>query len=167
MPRKKHQSTRQKVANEEAGFISDQSIHKMNRNEKIIIAGFIGGTILLLVLSIFMLSKKGVTNISVDNTTKQPPIIKKGIVTTPYPTIPPITDFTMQVNEHRFYPDKVNITRGHTVTIINIGQDTTDVELIDDNSKLNFGIISQGDQKGIKYDNERIIRKSGKSGKDK
>jgi hypothetical protein len=148
MPKRTHRRRHSNTSQE--GFVSNELKHTMNKNEKIIMGILLGGIIILLVLSIFVLFKKDTRIVPVTPTAVVTPTVAVAI--TPYPTIPPIADYTMQVNERRFYPDTVNIKAGHSVIIINIGQTDTDIEPTDKkNVSLAFGLIKPGEQKSIKF----------------
>lgn len=131
----------------------------MNKNEKIIMGLLIGGIVTFLVLSIILLFGKGanqITNQTNKTGVSTTPTVK--VLTTPYPTIPPITDFLMQVNEKHFYPETVNISKGHKVTILNIGKAATTLTPTTKGNDKNFGTIEQGDQKEVVFDKEGVYR---------
>lgn len=170
MPRKSHENhTHIKNQSSQRGFISNDfknetqksSIFKrssMKKSEKIIMGIFVGGIVIFLILSIVILFGKGskksdVVNVPNSSTT---PAVK--VITTPYPTIPPIADFLMQVNEKRFYPTKVNITKGHKVTIINIGSKATTITPTEKGNTYVFGEIGQGEEKSVMFDKPGIYR---------
>lgn len=121
------------------GFISTNLRKLMSRNEKIIMGFLIGGILIFLVLSVILLFSKN-ENIS---SVVPPSTIKDGdrVNTTPYPTIPPIEDMTVMINERRLNPPTVTIKSGNMVSFFNIGVNSITVEGADANSSfLNFSV---------------------------
>jgi plastocyanin len=94
------------------------------------------------------------------NSTEQevPASEKVKVLTTPYPTTPPITDFFMQVNEKRFYPDTVMIKKGHSVTIMNIGKSVTTVTPSVADSDHDFGEIKESEERVIQFNKAGVYR---------
>lgn len=130
----------------------------MNKNEKIIMGVLVGGIVMFLILSIIVLFGKG-GKLTTQNTEKEIPENEKvKVLTTPYPTIPPITDFFMQVNEKRFYPDTVMIKKGHNVTILNIGKEPMVVSSTTKDSSHEFGTIDSSEEKVVQFDRPGIYR---------
>lgn len=143
---------------DERGFISNAIRRTMNRNEKIIMGLLVGGIVTFLILSIVLLFGRGGKSneeVSQPGVTTTPTV---KVLTTPYPTIPPITDFYMQVNEDRFYPDTVNITKGHVVTILNIGTSSTTITPTTQGNTKDFGVIEQGKEKTVMFDKPGVYR---------
>lgn len=130
----------------------------MNRNEKIIMGLLVGGIVTFLILSIILLFGRGgksLEDVSQPDATTTPTV---KVLTTPYPTIAPVTDFYMQVNEDRFYPDAVGITKGHAVTILNIGKGSTTITPTTQGNTKDFGVIEQGEEKTVKFDEPGVYR---------
>jgi plastocyanin len=162
MPRKTqaHKHKKNSDAQEEGqkGFISDAFKRTMNKNEKIIMGLLVGGIVTFLILSIIVLFGRG--GQSLEEITGTPavttPTVK--VLTTPYPTVPPVTDFLMQVNEKRFYPDAVSIAAGHNVTILNIGSSPTTITPTTQGNTQDFGTIAPGEEKVVMFDKAGVYR---------
>ena len=130
----------------------------MNKNEKIIMGVLVGGIVMFLVLSIVVLFGKG-GKLTTQTAEKEIPESEKvKVLTTPYPTVPPITDFFMQVNEKRFYPDTVMIKKGHNVTILNIGKDSMVISSSTNDTSHEFGTIEASGEKVVQFDRAGIYR---------
>lgn len=148
------------------GFISNRIISAMNKNEKIIMGVLVGGIIIFLILSIVVLFGKGGR---LSNTEKNIPSVSVTpsvkVLTTPYPTIPPVTDFFMQVADDRFYPDVVTIRKGHLVTILNIATSGITINPSSGSTEYDFGRIESGEEKAINFDKAGVYRytRSGKA----
>ncbi len=113
---------------------------------------------MFLILSIVVLFGKGGKITTQPNELEVPANERVKVLTTPYPTIPPITDFYMQVNEKRFYPDTVRIKKGHNVTIINIGKTVTTISPTIADSAHDFGKIEPSEEKVIQFDTAGVYR---------
>lgn len=131
---------RRHIFTNQKGFISTDLKKLMSRNEKIIMGALIGGILIFLVLSVILLFSKD-KNIS---PTIPPSTTGDGRVnTTPYPTIPPIEDMTVMINERRLNPPTVTIKRGNMVSFFNIGENSIVIEGADANSAfLSFSVPS-------------------------
>lgn len=153
---RKHHHAKEKT---QGGFISNNFRNTMNKNEKIIMGVLVGGIVMFLILSIVVLFGKG-GKLTTQNSTEQevPASEKVKVLTTPYPTTPPITDFFMQVNEKRFYPDTVMIKKGHSVTIMNIGKSVTTVTPSVADSDHDFGEIKESEEKVIQFNKAGVYR---------
>lgn len=159
MPRKAHGNRKHTRKDEsQEGFVAEIPVKTMNKNEKIIMGILVGGIIVFLVLSIIILFGKGRKSIDEANLPKSTPTPAVKVLTTPYPTIPPITDYFMQVNEKRFYPDVVDITKGHKVTILNIGKAAITITPTTKGNTFDFGTIEQGKEKSINFDTPGVYR---------
>ncbi len=160
MPKSTHEKKHHHSKDEsQEGFISNNLRKSMNKNEKIIMGVLIGGIVTFLVLSIIVLFGKGgrVSEQSPTTTSSTTPTVK--VITTPYPTVPPITDFFMQVNEKRFYPDAVGIRKGHKVTILNIAQAGITVNpTVKGENAYDFGRIESGEEKVVNFDKAGVYR---------
>ena len=152
---RKHHHAKEKT---QEGFISNNFRNTMNKNEKIIMGVLVGGIAMFLILSIVVLFGKG-GKLTTQSTEQEVPASEKvKVLTTPYPTIPPISDFFMQVNEKRFYPDNLTIKKGHNVTILNIGKNTTTITPTAADSDHNFGEIKVSEEKVIQFDKAGVYR---------
>jgi len=122
----------------------------MNKNEKVIMIILVAGIIVFLAISIILLFSKGKNNISTIPSLTLGPTKK---VATPYPTIPPIKDTTVMLNERMFNPPTAKIKRGNSVDFLNISQNPITIEANDNNSSLlNIGTLLPGGDKFIKFD---------------
>lgn len=130
----------------------------MNKNEKIIMGLLVGGIVTFLILSIVLLFGRGGQSLEETTQTNIPATPTVKVLTTPYPTIPPTTDFYMQVNEKRFYPDNVTIERGRSVTILNIGSASTTVTPTTQGNAYEFGTIAVSEEKVVKFDQPGVYR---------
>lgn len=168
MPRKAHEKhhSQEKL---QKGFIGERSTtgrlisntlnKSMNKNEKIIMGILVGGILIFLGLSLVVLFGKGKNEVSKTNPAGIAPTPTIMILTTPYPTLPPITDFYMQVNEKMFYPLEVAITKGHAVTILNIGKAATTITpTIKSDGAGDFGTIASGEEKAVTFAKEGVYR---------
>ena len=137
----------------------------MNKNEKIIMGVLVGGIVTFLVLSIIVLFGRNgkLSNTPTATPTSTVPTVK--VLTTPYPTIPPITDFFMQVADDRFYPDALSIRKGHKVIILNIHTSGITINPSAGATSYDFGRIESGDEKEINFDKAGVYRytRSGKA----
>lgn len=159
MPKKIHaHRSHHRHSDGQEGFIANAVRRTMNKNEKIIMGVLVGGIVVFLILSVVILFGKGSKKISDNNvpTTSTTPAVK--VLTTPYPTIPPVTDFYMQVNETRFYPETVSIDRNHTVTVLNIGKKTTTISPTTQGNAYDFGEVEVGEEKSISFDKPGVYR---------
>lgn len=160
MPRKTHEKHES-----EKGFISNNLRRTMNKNEKIIMGVLVGGIVTFLVLSIIVLFGRNgkLSNTPTATPTSTVPTVK--VLTTPYPTIPPITDFFMQVADDRFYPDALSIRKGHKVIILNIHTSGITINPSAGATSYDFGRIESGDEKEINFDKAGVYRytRSGKA----
>lgn len=159
MPKKAHENKAHHKGNaEQKGFISNTFQRTMNKNEKIIMGLLVGGIVTFLILSIIVLFGRGGKEVEETTTpaNSSTPTVK--ILTTPYPTIPPVTDFYMQVNEKRFYPDAVSIKKGHTVTILNIGSKATKITPTTQGNTKDFGTIEPSEEKVVTFDQPGVYR---------
>lgn len=123
---------------------------KLIHNEKIIIVMFTVGIVVFLVLSVVIFLSKGkeegLKNLNLGSTPSPSPTAK------PYPTLAPVKDMTVMINNTLFNPSPVTIARGNTVSFLNISQHPIIIEANDaQSSKLNLGTIESGDQVDIKF----------------
>jgi plastocyanin len=172
MPKKTHERRHHhKHDASQSGFIAESASKKeligdnltksMNRKEKLIMGLLVGGIVTFLLLSIIVLFGKGNEELqntgTPANTISGTPAVK--VLTTPYPTIPPMTDFLMQVNEDRFYPANVSIKRGFHVTILNIGRSATTITPTQQgNPAIDFGTIEPGEEKAVLFETPGVYR---------
>lgn len=159
MARKSHARKHiRKHENLQEGFISNSIQKSMNKNEKIIMGIFVGGIVTFIILSIIVLFGKGKNDVGTKNPSGFAPTPTIKILTTPYPTMPPVTDFYMQVNETMFYPQEVAITKGHTVTILNIGKASTTITPTTKINGYDFGAIANSEEKVVMFDKPGVYR---------
>ena len=122
----------------------------MNKNEKIIMGILVGGIVIFLALSIIVLFGKGNKEDKSDTT----PVVtsattKDGRVIT-YPTLPPIVNMTIMINERRFNPDVATIKKGGFVDFFNVGDEDITIEANDQNSSfLNIGVLEATEDKQV------------------
>lgn len=111
----------------------------MSKNEKVIMGVLMGGIFIFLVLSVFLLFTRGERDLSSQIPTSAGP--QQRVNTTPYPTIPPIEDMTVMINERRLNPQSVTIKSGNAISFFNIGASAIIIEGADENSDfLNFSV---------------------------
>lgn len=119
----------------------------MTRNEKIIMGILIFGILVFIILSAVLLFGKG--KMSSPQTATVTPVLRKN--TEPYPTIPPIKDMTVMVNERRFNPQIVTIKAGNLISFFNIGDGPMTIEGVDtDMTSLNF-TVAESDTHEIRF----------------
>lgn len=146
-----HLSHHKKESSNERGFIASGLRSIMNKNEKIIMGVLVSGILVFLAISIILLFGKGDKDTSslIPTSTLGP---TKKVNLTPYPTIPPIIDMTVMLNERMFNPSKTTIKRGNYIYFLNIGQNPITIEANDANSSmLNLGTIAPGDDKMVQF----------------
>lgn len=146
-----HLSHHKKTSSNEEGFIASDFRNIMNKNEKLIMGILISGIIVFLAISIMLLFSKGKNDISslLPTSTLGP---TKKVNLTPYPTIPPVKNMTVMVNERMFNPPKTSIPRGGFIDFLNIDQTAITIEANDTNSPmLNIGTIEPGDDKQVTF----------------
>ena len=159
MPKKAHaHNSHHSNHEDEKGFISGAIKRTMNKNEKIIMGVLVGGIVVFLILSIVILFGRGGKSADISSTpdASTTPTVK--VLTTPYPTVPPIEDYYMQVNETRFYPDSVVIQKGHSVTILNIGKASTTLTPTTQGNSKDFGTIDVSEEKVVVFDETGVYR---------
>jgi plastocyanin len=157
-----HLSHHKKTSSHEEGFIANdfrnimnkRSLFTnsfMNKNEKLIMGILVSGIIVFLAISIILLFGNANNNVSslLPTSTLGP---TKKVNLTPYPTIPPVKDTTVMVNERMFNPPKTSINRGNSIDFLNISDKPMTIEANDSNSSLlNIGTIASGDDKFIQF----------------
>lgn len=152
----------------EEGYLQADFKKIMGRNDKLLI-GLVSGVILiLLIVTGILLFGRG-KQIDQDNAnlpaSSQPIPTKK--VLTPYPSIPPTTDFTVVINERRIYPADITITHGYSVILLNIGQKDLDiVGATPKDAMLNVGVIKNGEEKQIKFETAGVYKFKNQAQKD-
>lgn len=100
---------------------------------------FIGGIILFLSFSIILFFSKGDNKANTKITGGPTPTLQHA--SSPYPTIPPIKDMTVLINERRLNPPTVTIQSGNSIEFLNIGASSAVIEGEGQNSSfLNFTI---------------------------
>lgn len=98
----------------------------------------IGGILIFLILSLILLFG--------GKREELPPLPQsvdpnQRVNTTPYPTIPPIENMTVLINERRLNPSDVTIKAGNMVSFFNIGTSAVTIQGADANSGfLNFTV---------------------------
>lgn len=154
MPRKTRVHHRQhKPIGSEEGFISNDIKRTMTKNEKIIMGVLVGGIIIFLALSILVLFTKSKLN-TTTTTTPVVPVNSRGeeVVISPYPTVMPIENMTVMVNERRFNPKNASIPKGGYVIFLNLGAKPITIEGNDQNSTmLNIGEIEPSGDKQVTF----------------
>lgn len=151
MPKRTHRKHSSRSSEE--GFVSNDLKSTMNKNEKIIMGILIGGIILFLILSMFVLLRKNRTNI----TTQKPPstvVPTQRVNLTPYPTIPPVKNDTVLLHSRLFNPQSVSIPRGGMIDFINIDTEPITIEAKDTASKIvDLGILQPNEDKIVTFKN--------------
>ncbi len=153
MPKKTHERIHHTHNNLQEGFISGNSKRLMNKNERVIMIILVGGIVLFLLLSIFVLFGKGKLGFIGNNEPKMSP--SGGVLKyTPYPTIPPVVNMTIILNERRFNPSTATISLGGYVDFLNLGATAVTIEANDQNSSaLNIGSIEPTEDKQVVFNN--------------
>lgn len=135
----------------EEGYISSDIKNQMNKNERLVVGILIVGIVLFLGLSIALFLRQTGGNISrlaptlTVSPTKNPNL-------TPYPTVPPIKNMTVLINEIRFNPSSTSIPKGGFVDFMNIGQNDITIEANDTASTiLNIGSIAPNEDKQVVF----------------
>ncbi len=144
---KKHTSPDQQARLElvdkarQAGFLSINFKHFMNRKDKTVIVLIVLGILVLLLLSIALIFNKGIQER--DATSLISPTPAK-VITTPYPTIPKeIKDTTILVNTRAISPLSITIIVGGSVGFFNETSEPVEIRGYDNASKiLNIGTIA-------------------------
>lgn len=149
-PTKKHAIKKHQHLSQD-GYISTDVKKIMGKNEKVIMGVLVGGIVVFLILSVVLLFGRGKQQLPTSIfPTKSP---EERVNTTPYPTIPPIKDMTVMVNERRLNPPDVSIKAGNYVSFFNIGDSTITIEGVDANSAfLNFSVATS-DVREVKFSN--------------
>lgn len=159
MSKKTHVHHKHHKQSSQEGYISSELKQAMSRNEKIIMGALIGGILIFLVIAILLLFRQ--KDEGADITV--PPAISGGteekVVLTPYPTIPPIENMTVVVNNRRFNPSSFSIPRGGTVDFLNMGTEPITIEGADgQSSMLNLGTIQPTEINGVTFDTPGTYR---------
>lgn len=147
---KKHTVKKHLHAGEE-GYISTDIKKIMTKNERVIMGVLVGGIVVFLILSIVLLFGRGKQSVPTPGI--QSNNLQQRVNTTPYPTIPPIEDMTVMINERRLNPSSVSIKAGNSVSFFNIGNNVIVIEPANSNSGfLNFSVEST-DIREVKFTN--------------
>lgn len=130
----------------------------MTKKEKIILGFLVGGILAFLALSVVIIisraKKSEISTVIPVNSEKKE---DKVVILTPYPTLPPIEDMTVVMNERRFVPAKFTIPKGGTVSFLNISKDPVTIGAADKNSRiLDIGSIEPNSIKSIVFDTPGI-----------
>lgn len=159
MRRKTHaHHNNRNISTSQEGFISGELKNVMSKNEKIIMGVLVGGILIFLVLSIILLFSRKDKPEEIE----LPPAISGGsekVVLTPYPTLPPIENMTVVMNNRRFNPDAFSIPRGGFVDFLNMGTEAISIEAADANSgMLNIGEIGPTETKSVTFETPGTYR---------
>lgn len=144
----------------EKGFFNAEIKTLMSKNEKLVAGVLIGAIVIVLAVTVALLLGKGKEK---GERSLVPAGPTPRVNTTPYPTIPPIKDMMVLVNERRFNPQTTTIKAGNSAIFYSIGTSTIVIEGVSENASIINANLSPDEEKEVVFAKQGIYKYRNKS----